>query len=254
MDDATLLQRMWATMRAFFHLLPAASEGGHAVERPGVLGTVTPAVPERSVVNSVLYDDADALEAALGDLGRAYEDAGVRAWTVWVHPGDQRAAALLESAGHRLDANPAAMVRELDGIEPLMPDGAEWSRDVDLATVLTLNDRAYGWEDARPWSRALGGLDPNAVHRYLATLDGDAACTLMTVDHEGDCGIWLVATLPSARGRGLAGALLAQALVDARDRGCTTTSLQATKLGEPVYARLGYRSLGSIEMWERRGS
>jgi hypothetical protein len=44
-----------------------------------------------------------------------------------------------------------------------------------------------------------------------------------------------------------------QALADARRRGCATTSLQATAMGRPVYARLGYRDLGVIEMWERRG-
>jgi hypothetical protein len=45
-----------------------------------------------------------------------------------------------------------------------------------------------------------------------------------------------------------------QALLDARERGCTTTSLQATAMGRPVYRRLGYRELGVIEMWERRRS
>ena len=42
------------------------------------------------------------------------------------------------------------------------------------------------------------------------------------------------------------------ALHDARERGATTTSLQATKMGYPLYARLGYRDLGALQMWERR--
>jgi hypothetical protein len=43
-----------------------------------------------------------------------------------------------------------------------------------------------------------------------------------------------------------------QALHDAALRGCETTTLQATKLGRPVYEQLGYSDLGAIEMWERR--
>jgi hypothetical protein len=47
-------------------------------------------------------------------------------------------------------------------------------------------------------------------------------------------------------------ATLGQVLLDSRDRGCKTTTLQATKMGEPVYAALGYRVIGRLEMWERR--
>jgi hypothetical protein len=43
-----------------------------------------------------------------------------------------------------------------------------------------------------------------------------------------------------------------QAVLDARERGLQTTSLQATAMGVPIYARLGYRDLGAIQMWERR--
>jgi len=64
--------------------------------------------------------------------------------------------------------------------------------------------------------------------------------------------VTFVATLPEARGRGLAARLLTHALHDARERGCTTTSLQATKMGQPLYERLGYRNLGPLHMWERR--
>ena len=74
----------------------------------------------------------------------------------------------------------------------------------------------------------------------------------MTHDHEGDCGVYAVATVPEARGRGLTSALLAHALADARERGCTTTTLEATRMGHSVYERLGYRPLGPVAMWERR--
>jgi hypothetical protein len=42
------------------------------------------------------------------------------------------------------------------------------------------------------------------------------------------------------------------AMTDARQRGCTTVSLQATDVGERLYARLGFRRLGPMELWERR--
>jgi predicted acetyltransferase len=60
------------------------------------------------------------------------------------------------------------------------------------------------------------------------------------------------ATTPEQRGRGLASGLLAQALVDARRRGLRTSTLEATKAGTPIYAGLGYRDLGVIQMWVRR--
>jgi GNAT superfamily N-acetyltransferase len=63
--------------------------------------------------------------------------------------------------------------------------------------------------------------------------------------------IW-VATVPEARGRGVSTRLLAHALDAAREAGLETTTLQATKLGVPVYARLGYRDFGAMHMWERR--
>ena len=75
---------------------------------------------------------------------------------------------------------------------------------------------------------------------------------MVSLDHGGDCSIWWVATVPEARGHGLAPGLMRRALADGRARGCEVSTLQATKLGRPVYERLGYRGFGTIEMWERR--
>ncbi len=75
----------------------------------------------------------------------------------------------------------------------------------------------------------------------------------MTLDRNGgDRHVTLVATAPEARGRGLASALLATALADAREQGLQSSSLIATRMGAPLYERLGYRAVGTIQMWERR--
>jgi predicted acetyltransferase len=61
-----------------------------------------------------------------------------------------------------------------------------------------------------------------------------------------------VATLAEHRGKGLARRLMQQALLDARERGLTTSNLQSTKKGYPVYERLGYEPICKLQMWERR--
>src|SRR3954451_14089245 len=108
--DATDWERMLESMWAFFPTVPEASEGGHVLELDGVLAGVTPAVPERSIANSVLYRDERALERALPELARAYDGAGVLGWTVWVPHYHERAKRVLAEAGHVLDADPEAMI------------------------------------------------------------------------------------------------------------------------------------------------
>src|SRR3954451_15588526 len=89
--------RMHASMRAFCPSVAEGSEGSRAVELDGVLATVTPVLPERSLPNSVIYDTEERLVAALPDLAALYEEAGVDAWTVWTpHFHDRARAALAE--------------------------------------------------------------------------------------------------------------------------------------------------------------
>jgi len=201
------------------------------------------------VVNCVIYSDADARGAALDELAGEYARAGVRAWTVWVPEDDAEAASLLEGAGHVLDARPAAMVRALDGLELRRPHDLELV-EPDMVEAARVNDAAYGFPG--DFERAFHSVPSEPAHLYLATADGVPACTVLTYEEDGECGIYLVATLPEARGRGLATALMSHVLLEARERGCTTTSLQATLRGRPVYERLGYRDIGAVHMWERR--
>jgi predicted GNAT family acetyltransferase len=87
---------------------------------------------------------------------------------------------------------------------------------------------------------------------YVGSVAGEPVTCLIATEIDGNCEIDGVATPPEARGSGLSGQLLAHALVDAAERGCATTTLVATTLGRPVYERLGYRRLGTLQMWERR--
>ena len=74
----------------------------------------------------------------------------------------------------------------------------------------------------------------------------------MTSTPDGHVMAWLVATDPAARGQGLCGELMRTALRDAREAGAMTTSLEGSAMGEPVYAALGYETLGRLALYERR--
>ena len=238
-------------MRHFCRLLGQASDRARVFERDGVVAGIVPACPERAVINSVHYEESGALAGAYDEIAAAYS--GIRAnWTVWVHPGDREAAALLERRGHVLDAEPAAMGRYLDSIER-PPDDAlsDWTAAGRIADVGPINDRSYGF-GTDSFARALAGFPEHRGKVYTASEAGEPVACLMIVDHEGNADVEWVAVVPEARGKGLAGKLLAHALADAAERGVETTTLVATKLGRPVYERLGYQSLGNLQMWERR--
>src|SRR4051794_364754 len=236
---------MLKTMRAAWSAM--ARGAAHWTERDGVGALVTPFVPTRSIVNGVIYQPGADVPAAYEWLEQEY--AGVEAWTVWVPETDASTATFLESRGHKLDATPAMMTLDLRSYAPTLPL-PEW-KPATVEELARINEAAYPWQDGS-MERAIteAAFDDDDFRLYIT---GDA-CVLGIVDCEGDAGVVFVATLPEARGRGLAGGLLAAALVEARDRGCDISTLQATKIGEPVYARLGYGRLGAIQMWEKRSA
>jgi len=248
-----MLDALHASMRHWYSLVGAGSEGARTFERDGVLAALVPASPERSVINAVVYEHPQALADAYGEIAAAYDEIGAK-WTVWVHTGDSASAALLESKGHVLDAAPEAMGVDLTETPPRRPpEGAlsDWTAQGDLADVGPINDRAYGF--GGDWfSRALTRLPDGAVHIYVARQDGEPVGCCATADAGTNTEVQMVAVVPEARGQGLSGKLIAHSLADAVERGCRTSTLVATQLGRPVYERLGFRGLGVLEMWERR--
>jgi N-acetylglutamate synthase-like GNAT family acetyltransferase len=242
-----------SSMLHWYRLVGAGSEGARTLERDGVVAALVPASAQRSVVNAVVYERPEALAAAYDDIAAAYDAIGAK-WTVWVHAGDDATSALLERRGHVLDAAPEAMAADLVATPPARPPAdalADWTAEGDLADVGAINDRAYGY--GGDWfSRALTELPAGEVRIYVARRDGEAVGCSAIVDNGTNCEVQMVAVLPEARGDGISGKLIAHGLADAVERGARTSTLVATQLGRPVYERLGFRSLGPLEMWERR--
>jgi GNAT superfamily N-acetyltransferase len=240
-------------IRSFIGWMGGASAGAGTFERPGVSAAVVPAAARRSIVNSVVAEDAGALAAAYDDLAQAYRDAGVKAWTVWIHEGEQDSQEFLETKSHAFDGSPVAMALELSEWEAEDLGDLDWDADASYDELGRLNDLAYGYEPKTGMANAL--LAPRSelpIRLYRARSEGEVACVLGTLDVEDDAGIVFVATPPATRGRRLASRLLTAALIEAKERGMRTSSLQASALGSPIYERRGYRTSFRFHIMERQ--
>lgn len=243
---------MATTLRAFQRAFGNAAEHGQVIDLPGVTACVCPWLGFRSLFNAAAYETPEALAAALPKLAEAYGDAGVTAWGVWAHESDSKANDVLAQAGLGIDSRPLAMelkLRSLDHSQEWPGISIERTRDLEafdavLAAAYDFPPTAF----VQSLPRLLDHFDG-----YLGRdRGGRPVGALAAVISEGDCGITLVGTVPDARGRGVASALTVAALQDAIAAGCTSSTLQATTMGAAVYARLGYRGLGEMRLWERR--
>jgi GNAT superfamily N-acetyltransferase len=249
-DDAAWRELIRGGQPPFWRLM-ADGTGGRVWEREGTFAAIIPAAPGRSVFNSVFYEESEALLSSLEEIATAYDEAGVKAWTVWVPEADSAAAEGLERAGHKLDAEPRDMGMELSELRELEPDpDLEIREREDYAEMARLNEIAYGYSPGE--FSAVADSELPGVRIYFGALDGEEVSTLAIWPHGSDAVVAWVATAPEGRGRGVSTRLMARALADAHRAGMATSTLQATKLGRPVYEKLGYRDFGAVQMWERR--
>jgi len=241
-------------LRDSLRWLGGGSAGASVWEASGVTAAIVPAVPERSIINSAVYDDAGALDAAYDGLADAYAAAGVVAWDVWAPDFDSHALELLRARGHTFDGEPAAMILDLAGFESPGLGDLDWDGEATFDEIGRINDLGYGHGATDGIAAAFRGVPVDIpIRLYRARRGGETASVLATIDHDDDLGIYYVATAPHHGRQGLAGRLLAAAVDEGRERGMRTSSLQSSAKGEPVYARLGYVRNFRLNLYERRG-
>ena len=76
---------------------------------------------------------------------------------------------------------------------------------------------------------------------YLGVLDGEPVAT--ATGYLGECVVSVqnITTLPQARRRGVGTVVTMAPILEARDKGYRIASLQASKMGYPMYEKMGFR-------------
>lgn len=84
----------------------------------------------------------------------------------------------------------------------------------------------------------------------LGLVDGEPVAVSGVFVTEGIAGIYNVATLPDRRGRGYGAALTWEAVAIGRRQGATSSILQSSEAGEPVYRRMGFTAPAHYRQFE----
>jgi GNAT superfamily N-acetyltransferase len=87
---------------------------------------------------------------------------------------------------------------------------------------------------------------------YLAFQNGEPVATSQLFLAEGVAGIYYVTTVPKARNQGIGFAVTLRPLQAALEMGYRVGTLQASKLGEPVYRRMGFEICGIMTAYHWR--
>lgn len=95
----------------------------------------------------------------------------------------------------------------------------------------------------------LSDMQYRAQPRYIGYLDGVPVAASALVLHAGVAGIYAVATLPEARGKGIGTMMTALPLLEAKDLGYEVGVLQASAMGFPIYARMGFRKVCTYRLY-----
>jgi len=254
-SSASLLAAMETNFVTHVAWLPARLPGARVLDGPDLLlvdsGLATDTF---NVVCRARFRPAEVHRRAV-ETCRYFEQVG-RPFAWWVGPLDQPAAlgAALRLAGLVADETEEAMVADLGPVPaaPPMPAGLRIERVRqpagvrDYAAVVAAN-----WSPADPWvlayyAAASGPLltSESPCHLYVGYLAERPVAAAELCLSAPIAGVYGVCTLAAVRGRGVASALVAQVLLDARTAGAAVATLQASAQGQSVYQRLGFRALG----------
>jgi GNAT superfamily N-acetyltransferase len=173
--------------------------------------------------------------------------------------------ALLPQRGFTQQSDLAVMLADAPLSQPVAPAGwrvepvepGEPGAQADVADFVQVCAQAYESLGLPSFFTPMffverSGLPGPEVSITLARNEaGQAGAAAMTL-HTGEvAGLYWVATLPSARGLGLAAACSAQATNLAFEHGARAVALQASPMGDAIYRRLGYREIHRTARWSR---
>jgi len=185
----------------------------------------------------------EARSAAASRLADVYAAAGVGTWALWLPsreadlnaPDDvhQVGALTRDTTTLVMQATLTGQLRRQDGV---------------VRASVAAATRAAGDEEVPVAELGEPETEPGLAAWVMVRGDVAVAGT-WSFQHEHDCGIYTVGTMPGWRRQGLARRLVEHVLADAQERGARTASLQSTPMGEQLYRSLGFQPAGRYEEW-----
>jgi ribosomal protein S18 acetylase RimI-like enzyme len=232
-----------------FSLMANHAKGGSLYEEPGLVATITGTIPWLNV--TVVYGGLAQPAAALGRAIDFYRKAGAP-FVMRIRVGFEMETqqAMRELGLEAADQLPGMILNPVGDVPP-PPEGltiAEW----DAASLAVSNEimaAAFGMPLPLMNNLITPSLLDSPLRGYIGYVDGRAVATSALIVSDGVAGVYNVATLPEYRKRGLGEAMTWHAVREGVAIGCVIGSLQASAMGQPVYARMGFRNIAPYETY-----
>jgi ribosomal protein S18 acetylase RimI-like enzyme len=181
-----------------------------------------------------------------------------RSFLWWVTPASRSDELTKTLDGSGLSALPPApaMAADLASLEPAPTDGLTVQAVSDAALVDAMRVVVSAFEMAPSLARGTAELmatcDPRVATVTVLGAWEPSGClvgsgTLVEVD--GTAGLYNIATMASARGRGVGRAVTLALMHLARDRGHRHVVLEASEMGQSLYESLGFRTVCEVQQW-----
>jgi GNAT superfamily N-acetyltransferase len=252
MDDATLARLEHENMLDWLRVSCAQVPGAIVRVEDG-LGVFSTALPV-PIFNQIVPDDG----AHQDDVASAVELLRTRgAPFCLVLRRDQDAAfrSLARELGLRLheDLMPGM------ALEPIPAGLMTSSAGLDIRVVddaASLHDHAVvagrGFGVAEAIAVAFIGEElwrRDGATVYVGYAEGAPVAAGFTVRTGDTLGLYTIATVPEARGRGFGAAMTRRVIADGAAAGCTAAALQASAMGRPIYERIGFRLVQEYDVF-----
>jgi hypothetical protein len=211
-------------------------------------------------IANVAFRSDDGLDGAeLVERARDFFAGRQRGFSVWVRadqPEDEDLVAAARAAGFQfVYAMPEMILGEAVQAPPLPPGtelrkldtgeqaGDYWAIAADSYVSIGFPPEVFaGYTDH-------DGLLAENLAAFIAYLDGNPVSIAMTIVSHGVAGIYWVGSREEARGRGLGRAATAAATNAGFELGAEVASLQASPMGKPIYAEMGYETVFDYQLW-----
>ncbi len=172
---------------------------------------------------------------------RSADGGGYEIWSIWPTPN-------LEPLGFEGYQIPC-LVRDAGGAGRPVPSELEVVEATDASTVRDAEVIVDSVFEARSGEGAMyrPELLGEDFRVWVGRVDGRPVATAAACIDDTFVGVYAVATIPEARGRGY-GEAVTWAATTCRPE--LSATLQASPMGLPVYERMGYRTVAQFTVWE----